>query len=59
MLKIPKGEMCMGCVHLYDKCNHLCFEDMKVIERYDDCHVVRCTEYVKPAQEVINERRDI
>lgn len=45
----PRGEMCLGCVHLLRNCSHLPFKTMKPLERYGNGAFVevRCTHHEK------------
>lgn len=43
---IPRGYMCIECIHRDRKCNHLDFTKMKVIGVFKDDEV-RCTDYEK------------
>lgn len=46
---IPKGFMCLTCIHLHRKCNHLEFTKMQVIKVYkeDGLKEVKCTDFVR------------
>lgn len=46
---IPRGYMCIECIHRDRKCNHLDFTKMKVIGVFKDdgTKEVRCTDYEK------------
>jgi len=45
---IPNGLMCCGCTKALDKCNHLEFNKMPVIDKRDkEFPVVKCTQYIK------------
>ena len=50
---IPKGFMCIGCVHVHRKCNHLDFTKMQVIKVWKDdgTKEVKCTDYVPKDKE--------
>lgn len=50
---IPDGLMCCGCIHALEKCNHLPFASMRVIEtdKKDGTKVVKCTQYEKEPDE--------
>lgn len=45
--KIPKGEMCLSCIHLLRKCNHLPFNDMRPMSKPDKegYLMVVCTDF--------------
>lgn len=52
----PRGEMCLACVNLLAKCNHLPFSSMKpVLEKYTDedgeWYVVRCSAFKRKTHE--------
>lgn len=56
---IPSGDMCINCVHALDSCNHLDFDEMRVIDNDSsdpgvEYRVVRCSGYrrsMNPVQE--------
>lgn len=43
----PKGRMCMGCANRFKDCSHLDFTKMRVIGKYNDTSIVKCTEWVR------------
>lgn len=52
---IPNGEMCIGCTKVHEKCNHLPFSKMQVIDKRDPAYpVVKCDEYVKQSKNTTN-----
>ena len=51
--KLPKGEMCIECVHKKRDCSGLDFSTMKVIAKFPDYHLVKCTDYEKEKEEMI------
>jgi hypothetical protein len=46
---VPNGLACCGCVNIKNKCNHLEFDKMYVIERdkVNNLNVVRCDNFVR------------
>lgn len=48
-MKIPKGFMCMACIYVHHKCNHLPFNEYPPIGKPDkDGYVeVKCMKYIK------------
>lgn len=49
MVSIPKGDMCMACIYLHHKCNHLPFNSYIRMGKPDkEGYVeVKCVEFVK------------
>jgi hypothetical protein len=43
----PNGDMCMNCTKLYEKCNHLPFEEMRKHKQDGVDYIVICSDYVK------------
>lgn len=47
----PNGDMCKVCVHKLRKCNHLKFNEMKRMGKYEENGInyiiVKCIEFVK------------
>lgn len=56
MQYIPKGSMCRTCTHRDRDCSHLPFKDMRVMSMHREVSIVRCTEYQRANQEVLNGR---
>lgn len=50
---IPRGFMCITCLHKYRKCNHLDFTKMQVIGVFkeDGIKEVRCSDFEKEENE--------
>jgi len=49
VINIPMGDMCLVCVHLHEKCNHLPFDEYRPMGKIDDegYRQVRCEEFNK------------
>lgn len=49
MTNIPKGDMCLACVELHNKCNHLPFDSYRPMGKVDDegYRQVRCENFKK------------
>lgn len=48
MTHIPNGLMCFGCTKALDKCNHLEFNKMPIIDKKDkEYPIVKCTQHIK------------
>lgn len=49
---LPKGEMCIECVHKKRDCSSLDFRAMKVVAKFPDYQLVKCTDYEKEKEEI-------
>lgn len=49
---IPKGSMCMTCVHKHRRCDHLLFNKMRPDTEHEDGVIeVICTDYKREKKE--------
>ena len=49
IIKIPKGDMCLVCIHLKRVCNHLPFDTYRPMGKPDEDGFmeVKCEDFVK------------
>ena len=47
---IPKGSMCIACIHRSRDCSHLRFHAMQPVEKQGNVIIVRCTDFSHEAK---------